>query len=227
MCHRIYSVLSSTLQSATAFNAKPVKVRCWKYFAFAWILVCVFLFFLSMSFYSTDFCVSCFFFSMASPRFILNIIWLTSLCKFYMFFVGDLFMRFDITHDSIAMKIFTIFHLLYFRFHKEIFATTISQDLSRMWTDNECDVSTNLLIFWINTRALKYHKCSKFEWRKKWATKKLKDKNLWKNEQKEMDKSKRKVEGKKQKSLGHEKKPIENYFLLTMVLSSRSGGGQR
>lgn len=75
-----------------------------------------------------------------------------------------------------------------------------------MWTANECDVSTNLLIFWINTRALKYHKCSKFEWRKKWATKKLKDKNLWKNEQKEMDKSKRKVEGKKTESLGHEKK---------------------
>lgn len=138
-------------------------------------------------------CLMFFFLSMASPRFILNIIWLTSLCKFYMFFVGDLFMRFDITHDSIAMKIFTIFRLLYFRFHNEIFATTISQDLSRMWTDNECDVSTNLLIFWINTRALKYHKCSKFEWRKKWATKKLKDKNLWKNEQKEMDKSKRKV----------------------------------
>lgn len=44
MCHSIYSVLSSTLQSAIAFNAKPVKVRCLKYFVFAWILVCVFLF---------------------------------------------------------------------------------------------------------------------------------------------------------------------------------------
>lgn len=167
-------------------------------------------------------CLMFFFLSMASPRFILNIIWLTSLCKFYMFFCWGF--------------IHAVWHYTWFDCYENIYDFSFALFLFSQW--NFCYKNFTRLKPHVNWQWMRcQHKFVDFMDKysrieisqmlkirmKEEMSNKKNLKIFWKIEQKKMDKSKRKVEGKKkQKSLGHEKKTIENYFLLTMVLSSRS-----